>query len=782
MFSTLQRPTLEELERRRAMRETFSPPRSSTLHRRESMISRGFNAIFRRDSMMVRNKAEMGPGPRGLNLRTATGGPPITNNNNNLANKRLSRAMSFKYPERISHIPPPEVTRLRSKSQHSINEYSSGGSGSGSNSGGYVDMITDSEPIYGFRSPPPPIGGWVPREKFMVQRRQSYMPPTLNRGRPREISNPGSRKRQPLPPEFFYSGRSDQLDPWMDFQQEDESYFEEDDHHHHHHDLYTDNSESSPPSGTLQRPTVLSQSNTAISSSNVTLASTNNPPSNGGVLSSGNTAIVGGGGGGGGGPGGTGSSRRPSPPVVAMVSRRKILSRSRDDLHMDNAAFQYREEDDVWYQKEKLYKDHILEVLNKWESIDDEIWAKVIVLERNRRVAKAYARAPVLTVNGSNDGFDGFRIGVNGFENPMRDPKTEEFKAQIGQGCKIKMDETGNILIKRFSKHSIFVKNTIEENAVSNDILKLPNGLLDLEKPFKLFDMKKFQQNVNREMKRNYPDRRKLECQCISTIAFSKNEPELLDSPIWIMLINVVALEMLKAKMPMPSLPISSSQVSFSASSSASPTRPNGRHSSEPRKRFVASGSSDEDPYSLTPSGSSGSSGKGNNSGRENGGNSNGSSGENIPRLPPRDKEYFGPQNWSKAQLRPDYSDDMDEENHTLTKSKSRIRPSRKSEEKRKHHESGDDPYYCGLRARVPNFGNGPTGTTKKEGKKERNSSKNAVRSPPPPSRSVPNLQNIAQLPGTAHPFWWHSRLYPEAPGMGVQASGKMTKSCKEKF
>ena len=54
-------------------------------------------------------------------------------------------------------------------------------------------------------------------------------------------------------------------------------------------------------------------------------------------------------------------------------------------------------------------QDHIQEVLGKWESIDDEIWAKVIVLERNRRVAKAYARAPVLTVNGSEDGFDGFR-------------------------------------------------------------------------------------------------------------------------------------------------------------------------------------------------------------------------------------------------------------------------------------------------------------------------------------------------------------------------------------
>jgi hypothetical protein len=56
-----------------------------------------------------------------------------------------------------------------------------------------------------------------------------------------------------------------------------------------------------------------------------------------------------------------------------------------------------------------LLQDHIQEVLDKWTQIDDEIWAKVIVLERNRRVAKAYARAPVLTINGSDDGFDGFR-------------------------------------------------------------------------------------------------------------------------------------------------------------------------------------------------------------------------------------------------------------------------------------------------------------------------------------------------------------------------------------
>lgn len=80
-----------------------------------------------------------------------------------------------------------------------------------------------------------------------------------------------------------------------------------------------------------------------------------------------------------------------------------------------------------------VFQDHIQEVTSKWSSIDDEIWAKLIVLERNRRVAKAYARAPVLTVNGSDDGFDGFRIGVGGFDNPMRDATTQEVIRHIGQ-------------------------------------------------------------------------------------------------------------------------------------------------------------------------------------------------------------------------------------------------------------------------------------------------------------------------------------------------------------
>lgn len=388
-----------------------------------------------------------------------------------------------------------------------------------------------------------------------------------------------------------------------------------------------------------------------------------------------------------------------------MVSRRKILSQSRDELSFE-PHHQDEPEDDVWYTKEKLYKDHIQEVLDKWDSIDDEIWAKVIVLERNRRVAKAYARAPVVTVNGSDEGFDGFRIGVAGFDNPMRDVGTEETIRQINQGFKLKMDDMGNILIKRLTKSPVYAKNTLEETALSNDIIKLTNGLLEFEKPFKLFDMKKFQQNVNRELKRQYPDRRKLESQCISPISFGTSSSEILDCPIWVIIINVVAMEMLRTKIP-------PSRVSI-------PQMLDNR-------RLAGCGSSDEDPYSIAGSGSSGSSGNGNTRNRS-------SSRDKPPQLPPRDNNIYGtvPGVWGQM-----------------------------GDDKKDKKKAGDDPYYFGLSARIPNFVK-----SRKKKQKERDAARaRSAPGPNPPNNGVPS-----QLP--AHPFWWHSRIYPDGSGSPADSNG----------
>lgn len=430
-----------------------------------------------------------------------------------------------------------------------------------------------------------------------------------------------------------------------------------------------------------------------------------------------------------------------------------------DDDFKDTVHFQ----DDTWYSKEKLYKDHVEEILRKWDSIDDEIWAKVIVLERNRRVAKAYARAPVLTVNGGNGGFDGYRLGLNGFSNPMRDPKTEEFKELIGQGAKVKMDESGNILLKRLSSSQVFVKNAPEESAVSNDVMKLHQGLVDIEKPFRVFDMRKFQQNVNRELRRTNPDRLRLESQCVTAISFVKNEPELLDSPIWILIINIVALEMLKAKLPPASrVPLHQMQ----------------NMSLEQKRRFAVSGSSDEDPYSLTSgNGSSGSSARFNKPTVT-------IAADKTPLLNKKERDFFVPQNWSATQDRKrDRSRDnfLDEEPEISTlkprSNNNRRRILKKTDEKKN---IADDPYYCGFSARVPNFVKAATSKPKPAPTPEKPSQQPPAPAPAPvrgggakyrepgvlspASRSPASSQGAA--PALAHipqvaPYWWHSRLYP---------------------
>ena len=54
-------------------------------------------------------------------------------------------------------------------------------------------------------------------------------------------------------------------------------------------------------------------------------------------------------------------------------------------------------------------------------------------MERNRRIAKAYARAPILTITGSAEGFDGYKIGLNGFESATEDPLVKRVKNHIGK-------------------------------------------------------------------------------------------------------------------------------------------------------------------------------------------------------------------------------------------------------------------------------------------------------------------------------------------------------------
>ena len=98
-------------------------------------------------------------------------------------------------------------------------------------------------------------------------------------------------------------------------------------------------------------------------------------------------------------------------------------------------------------------QDHINEIHGKWEAIEDDIWAKIIVMERNRRVAKAYIRSPTITIGGGKEGFDGQRIGLEGFENPLRDEETTKIKKRIGNqvlAIRVFIQSSGRIYLVSF--------------------------------------------------------------------------------------------------------------------------------------------------------------------------------------------------------------------------------------------------------------------------------------------------------------------------------------------
>merc|ERR1719336_2759128 len=105
------------------------------------------------------------------------------------------------------------------------------------------------------------------------------------------------------------------------------------------------------------------------------------------------------------------------------------------------------------------------------------------------------------------------------------------------------------------------------------------------------------------------------------------------------------------------------------------------------------------------------------------------SSRDKPPQLPPRDNGIYGAI-WSNN--------------------------SQSHDKKEKKKQPGDDPYYFGLSARIPNFVK-----SRKKKQKERNRANNPGQFVESPYSSGPT-----SLP--SHPFWWHTRIYQDNAGCGV--------------
>ncbi|OTF74737.1 hypothetical protein BLA29_008760, partial [Euroglyphus maynei] len=224
-------------------------------------------------------------------------------------------------------------------------------------------------------------------------------------------------------------------------------------------------------------------------------------------------------------------------------------------------------------------------------------------MERNRRVAKAYARQPIITINGFRMGFDGHRIGLNGFKNPWRDKKCEEIKNQINDGIKIRMDDNGNLLLKRITDADIFV---IHYDKMDNMLIEK----IEQRKSIQLFDMKQYQMDLMDGLRSSSSLTSKsricLQRKCFCFISFAKNDSEeLLNTPVWLILINLVALEMLIKLLPPPppssSLSISEDNFYSLPITISSMNNNNNKFQNEQQNQSISSSSSLLMPPKLPP-------------------------------------------------------------------------------------------------------------------------------------------------------------------------------------
>uniref|UniRef100_A0A915I612 MH2 domain-containing protein n=1 Tax=Romanomermis culicivorax TaxID=13658 RepID=A0A915I612_ROMCU len=207
------------------------------------------------------------------------------------------------------------------------------------------------------------------------------------------------------------------------------------------------------------------------------------------------------------------------------------------------------ESDERWSNLESFYEDHIAATLSKIRCLDDEVWGKLILMNRNKCIAKMYLRNPLIVLDGTKNSFDGQRIGLDHFENADADEQTLEIRVKLGAGILLKVDQKGSIWVKKVTKCPIVIQN-IDKPGIASfgaEILKT-NGILETNVPTKIFDMKLFREDFERATRFNNIDdeiTKRLLYKGIIRISFFRNENRSLRTPCWCALINLIAMELL---------------------------------------------------------------------------------------------------------------------------------------------------------------------------------------------------------------------------------------------
>ncbi|TKR71796.1 hypothetical protein L596_019337 [Steinernema carpocapsae] len=186
-----------------------------------------------------------------------------------------------------------------------------------------------------------------------------------------------------------------------------------------------------------------------------------------------------------------------------------------------------------WNCLDTFVKDNLSEVQSKLPNIENQIWGKLIVMERNYRTAKAYLRYQSILIDGSQNDFDGARLGLGRFSPDLSDKRIFYEYKRLDKGVEMQIDQKGNVWMSKNCDKPISVKTLCAPtiDSVGFD-------------PVKVFDLGAFKEMVVRENRRPKPNVDRIFRLSTIHINLCSSVPSLLDSPSWLMLIHLIAVDM----------------------------------------------------------------------------------------------------------------------------------------------------------------------------------------------------------------------------------------------
>ncbi|VDM99466.1 unnamed protein product, partial [Thelazia callipaeda] len=207
------------------------------------------------------------------------------------------------------------------------------------------------------------------------------------------------------------------------------------------------------------------------------------------------------------------------------------------------------------------FLEHVIETLKKLEQndLDDDIWGKIVLMEKCRRLAKAYLRRTTVIIDGSTDEYDDMTLGYNHFEVADGDDDSKDIRQKIGDGVIIKIDENGNIKAMARGMTPVIVQgwNNLNSKCISDRLIAQKGhlktikdrlkGITDQQRIEKIFDMRLFNLAVERELRQAQPNTSELLLKtCIRVSLVKDSVTNALKTPCWFMIVNLVALDVLR--------------------------------------------------------------------------------------------------------------------------------------------------------------------------------------------------------------------------------------------